>query len=159
VIVLENGKTITALIAVMFGVFSLIIFVGIVDLVVGLLSLTFGIVAIIYAVRAKLSLSKGTELRDYASYYLSALISIVIFSIWDTMIFIFKWTGFLVYPKYFFLTFSYLVFVFTSYKIMRLGKQFGFKEQVKKMDFKEDVKKRAVKTKKAKVIEEINKES
>ena len=156
---MENGKTITALIAVLFGVFSLIIFVGIVDLVVGLLSLTFGIVAIIYAIRAKLSLSRGTELRDYASYYLSALISIVIFSIWDTLIFIFKWTGFLVYPKYFFLTFSYLVFVFTSYKIMRLGKQFGFKEQVKKMDFKKDVKKKAVKTKKAKIIEEISKES
>ena len=153
---MENGKTITALIAVLLGVFSLIIFVKEVDLVVGFLSLTFGVVAIIYAMRAKLSLSKGTELREYASYYLSALISIVLFSIWDTLVFIFNWKGLLVFPKYFFLTFSYLVFVFTSFKIMKLGKQFGFKEQVKKMDLKKDMKEKTAKVKKSKTIENVD---
>ena len=138
---MSYGKTITALISILFGIFALFIFLPALELVVGFLSLTFGIVAIIYALRAKLSLSKGTELKQYASYYLSALISIVFFSIWDTLVFLFGWGGFLVFPKYFFLTFSYLVFVFTSYKIMKLGKQFGFKEQVKKMNLKKESKK------------------
>jgi len=141
VIILSYGKTITALISILFGIFALFIFLPAPELIVGFLSLTFGIVAIIYALRAKLSLSKGTELKQYASYYLSALISIVFFSIWDTLVFLFGWGGFLVFPKYFFLTFSYLVFVFTSYKIMKLGKQFGFKEQVKKMNLKKESKK------------------
>ena len=141
VIILNYGKTITALISILFGIFALFIFLPALELIVGFLSLTFGIVAIIYALRAKLSLSKGTELKQYASYYLSALISIVFFSIWDTLIFLFGWSGFLVFPKYFFLTFSYLVFVFTSYKIMMLGKQFGFKEQVNKMNLKKESKK------------------
>ena len=138
---MSYGKTITALISILFGIFALFIFLPAPELIVGFLSLTFGIVAIIYALRAKLSLSKGTELKQYASYYLSALISIVFFSIWDTLVFLFGWGGFLVFPKYFFLTFSYLVFVFTSYKIMKLGKQFGFKEQVKKMNLKKESKK------------------
>ena len=141
VIILNYGKTITALISILFGIFALFIFLPALELIVGFLSLTFGIVAIIYALRAKLSLSKGTELKQYASYYLSALISIVFFSIWDTLIFLFGWSGFLAFPKYFFLTFSYLVFVFTSYKIMKLGKQFGFKEQVSKMNLKKESKK------------------
>ena len=135
------GKLLTALLAVLFGVFALIMFVPVIELVIGFLSLTFGVLGIIWALRAKLSLSKGTMLRDYANYFLFALIFIVLFSVWDTLIILLDWTGYLVYPKYFLITVAYLIFVLAAYKILYLGKQFGFKSQVKKMKFKEPVKK------------------
>ncbi len=151
---MEKGrsKLLTALLAVLFGVFALITFVPTVELAIGFLSLTFGLVAIIWTYRAKISLSEGTSLRDYTSYFLYSLIFIVLFSVWDTLIFLFQWEGWLIYPKYFLITTSYLIFVFTGYKILYLGKQFGFQTQVKKMNLKkvkkEEVEKKEVKKKK-----------
>lgn len=137
----ERGKLFTALLAVLFGVFALIRFVPVAELAIGFLSLTFGIVAIIWTYRAKTSLSKGTELRDYANYFLYSLVFIVLFSIWDTLIFLFEWEGMLAYPKYFLITIAYLIFVFAAYKILYVGKLFGFQPQVKKMKESERKKK------------------
>lgn len=132
----EHGKVLTALLAVLFGVFAMISFVPVVELAIGFLSLTFGIVAIIWTYRAKTSLSKGTELRDYTNYFLFSLLFIVLFSVWDTLIFLFRWEGPLVYPKYFLITIAYLIFVFAGYKILYVGRMFGFQQQVKKMNEK-----------------------
>jgi hypothetical protein len=129
----EWGKIFTAFLAVLFGVFALIQFAPNLELAIGFLSLSFGVLGIIWAARARASLSVGTSLRDYAHYFLLSLILIVAFSIWDTLIFLFQWENGFVYPKYFLITAAYLIFVFTSYKILNLGKQFGFKTQVKKM--------------------------
>ena len=129
----DYGKIFTALLAVFFGVFALIAFVPRVDLIIGFLSLTFGVLGIIWALRAKFSLSKGTMLRDYANYFLFSLIFIVAYSFWDTLVVLFEWKGALVYPKFFLITVAYLIFVFAAYKILHLGRQFGFKPQVKKM--------------------------
>ncbi|MBU0470740.1 MAG: hypothetical protein KKA62_03875 [Nanoarchaeota archaeon] len=128
-----NGKLLTAFIAVLFGVFAVISFVPQTELAIGFLSLSFGIVAVIWTYRAKMSLSSGTSLRDYANYFLLSLLFIISYSVWDTLIFLFNWSGMLVYPKYFLVTIAYLIFVFTAYKILYLGKQFGFKLQVEKM--------------------------
>jgi len=135
VVRLKKGfvKVLIALLAVLSGVFALITFVPNIELAIGFLSLTFGILAIIWTDRARTSLSKGTSLRSYTSYFLFSLIFILLFSIWDTLIPLFEWSGYLIYPKYFFITASYLIFVFASYKILSLGKQFGFHEQAKKM--------------------------
>ena len=138
----DNGKILTALLAVLFGVFALIKFVPIIELAIGFLTLTFGVLAIIWAYRAKTSLSPGTMLRDYTNFFLLSLICIVLVSVWETLIFLFQWTGYLVYPKYFLLTISYLIFVFASYKILHLGKQFGFQAQVQSMNLKRPVSKR-----------------
>jgi hypothetical protein len=127
------GKILTALLAVLFGVFALVVFVPGVELVVGFLSLTFGVLGIIWALRAQQTLSKGTLLRDYANYFLFSLIFIVAYSFWDTLVVVFGWKGGLVYPKFFLITVAYLIFVFAAYKILHLGKQFGFKPQVQKM--------------------------
>jgi hypothetical protein len=132
----DTGKLLTALLAVSFGVFALIRFVPNIELAIDFLSLTFGLVAIIWTYRAKVSLSPGTSLRDYTNYFLYSLVFIVLFSVWDTLIFLFGWEGVLVYPKYFLITIAYLIFVFAAYKILYLGKQFGFKQQVKKMKLK-----------------------
>ena len=146
----DYGKILTALLAVLFGVFALVMFVPSVELVIGFLSLTFGVLGIIWALRAKLSLSKGTMLGDYASYFFFALIFIVLYSFWDTLILLAGWEGILLYPKYFLITIAYLIFVFAAYKMLHLGKQFGFKSQVQKMDLKETKKtvKKKVKKKK-----------
>lgn len=133
----DLGKLLTALLAVFFGVFAVIKLVPTIELAIGFLSLTFGIVAIIWTYRAKSSLSEGTSLRDYTNYFLFCLVFIVLFSVWDTLIFLFGWEGILKYPKYFLITLSYLIFVFTAYKILYLGKQFGFQPQIKKMNLKQ----------------------
>ncbi|MBT4539470.1 hypothetical protein HOI26_04090 [Candidatus Woesearchaeota archaeon] len=132
----DQGKLFTAFLAVLFGVLALIFLLPVAELTIGFLSLTFGIVAIMWTVRARNNLSVGTSLRSYTSYFLLSLIFIVLFSIWDILIFLFQWQGGLIYPRYFLITFSYLVFTFASYKILYLGKQFGFQPQVKKMKLK-----------------------
>lgn len=132
----EYGKVLTALLAVLFGVFALIRFVPAIDVVIGFLSLTFGLVAIFWTYRAKASLSEGTALQEYAQYFHLALVFILLFSVWDTLIILFQWDGVLLYPRYFLITLSYLVFVFAAYKILYLGKQFGFRQRVKEMKLK-----------------------
>lgn len=132
----EYGKVLTALLAVLFGVYALIKLVPSFELAIGFLSLTFGLMAIISTYRAKSSLSEGTSLRDYTNYFLFSLIFIVLFSVWDTMIVLFQWTGGWTFPKYFLLTIAYLIFFFTAYKILYLGKQFGFHSNVERMNLK-----------------------
>ena len=129
----ERGKFWTALICVLFGVFGLIKVIQEAELAIKFLSLTFGIVAIIWAKRAKASLSPGTLLKDYTSYFMNALILIVSFLVWDTMSTLFYWEGAIVFPQYLFLTSSFLVFVFASYKILSVGRVFGFQPQIKQM--------------------------
>ena len=139
----EHGQLLTAFLAVLFGIFALVRFIPTIELAVGFLSLTFGLVAIVWAYRAKNSLSEGTDLRDYTTYFLFSLIFIVLFSVWDTVLFVFEWSKylimpnkFLLYPKYFFITAAYLIFAFASYKILYVGKQFGFHPQVKRMSLR-----------------------
>ena len=137
----QYGKIFTAVLAVLFGVYALIQLVPDAELAIGFISLTFGLTAIIWTYRAKMSLSKGTSLRDYTTYFLFSLIFIVLFSTWDILISVFQWEGSLIYPKYFLITISYLIFAFTGYKILSLGKQFGFQPQVKRMKLKKTMKK------------------
>ncbi len=130
------GKVLTAFLAVLFGVFAIIQFVPDVELAIDFLSLTFGIVAIFWTYRAKASLSVGTSLREYTSYFLWSLVLIFVYSVWDTLEYILNWTGYWVYPKYFMISISYLIFVFAAYKILYLGKEFGFLPQVERMNLK-----------------------
>jgi len=130
------GKVLTAFLAVLFGVFAIIQFVSDIELTIDFLSLSFGIVAILWTYRAKYSLSAGTSLREYTSYFLWSLILIFVYSVWGTLEHILSWTGYWIYPKYFMISIAYLIFVFAAYKILYLGKQFGFQPQVEKMNLK-----------------------
>ena len=145
---MANTGILTAFLAVLFGVFALIIFVPNVELVIGLLSLTFGIVAIIWTYRAKRSLSPGTTLRDYTNYFLLSLLYIVLYAAWDIFIVLTGVEGIWIYPKYYLITMAYLVFAFAGYKILYMGKQFGFKAQVSNMNLNKQVKNKIKKKKK-----------
>jgi hypothetical protein len=144
----EYGQLLTAALSILFGLFALIRFIPDANLAIGFVSLTFGVLAIIWAARARSSLSAGTTLREYTTYFLISLICIVLYSLWDTILVLSNLSGVYLIPKYILVTIAYLVFVFTSYKILKMGKIFGFSDQVVSMGF--DSKKKGNKAKVAK---------
>ena len=130
----ELPVVILTLIAIIGGLFGLITIVGKdISLFIGLASLSFGITALFFTLKARNILSKGSSLRDYTTSFALCLLFILFFSIWDTLIDLFQWREVWIYPKYFFITLAYFVFVYTSYRIFNLGKEFGFTEQAKRI--------------------------
>ncbi|MEK6812585.1 MAG: hypothetical protein AABX86_00530 [Nanoarchaeota archaeon] len=130
----ELPVVILTLIAILGGLFGLITLVGSdIPLFVGLASLSFGITALFFTIKARNILSKGSSLRDYTTSFALCLIFILFFSIWDTLIDLFQWDKGWIYPKYFFITLAYFVFVYTSYRIFNLGKEFGFSSQAERI--------------------------
>ncbi|MBS3146662.1 hypothetical protein J4471_03110 [Candidatus Woesearchaeota archaeon] len=117
------------LIVIIIGLFTIFIIVKDVEISIGLFSLTFGILGIIWTGIAIKSLSKGSSLRTYAISFLLCLITILLFSIWSLLARIFNWEGLLRYPIYLFITISYIIFVYTAYKMHKLGVEFGFQSQ------------------------------
>ncbi len=130
----ELPIVIITLIAIIGGLFGLITIVGEdIPLFIGLASLSFGITALFFTFKARSILSHGSSLRDYTTSFALCLMFILFFSIWDMLIDLFQWEKGLIYPKYFFITIAYFVFVYTSYRIFNLGKEFGFSEQASKI--------------------------
>lgn len=117
------------LIVIIIGIFTIFKIVKDLEVAIGLFSLSFGVLAIIWTFMAVKSLSKGSSLRTYAISFLFCLIAILLFSIWNLFIKLFEWEKSLIYPSYFFITVSYIIFVFTAYKMHKLGKEFGFEAQ------------------------------
>lgn len=134
-------------IAILVGLIAIVKIVVIKELVVGILSLTIGIMAIIWTYKARRSLSEGSELRNYTTYFLLCLISILLFSIWDTFISFLqvqslRISDFFLYPKYIFITIAYLIFLRAAYQILYLSKKFGFSEEAKDIQKLLEVKKK-----------------
>ncbi|HLD12638.1 MAG TPA: hypothetical protein VJB87_03525 [Candidatus Nanoarchaeia archaeon] len=130
----EFIKVLITVLAIVAGLFGLIRFVGSdLALFIGLCSLSFGITALFFTLKARSVLSKGSSLREYTTSFAFCLVFILIFSIWDNLIDLFQWQDVLIYPKYFFITLAYFVFVYTSYRIFNIGKEFGFVNQAKKI--------------------------
>lgn len=131
--------TLIALGAILIGLIAIIKIVYIAEIIIGFFSLTFGITAMIWAFKARNSLSVGSELRKYANFFLVSLLSIIAFSTFDLLLSIFKDTDIAVYfyyPKYVFLTAAYFIFLASSYQILSIGKVFGFNkaaENIKKI--------------------------
>lgn len=117
------------LIVIFIGIFTIFKLVNDLEIAIGLFSLSFGILGIIWTTMAVKSLSKGSSLRTYAVSFLFCLVTILLFSIWNLLVKLFDWKNIMVYPAYFFITISYIIFVFTSYRINKLGKEFGFETQ------------------------------
>ncbi|MBS3149762.1 hypothetical protein J4455_03680 [Candidatus Woesearchaeota archaeon] len=122
-------QVLVELVVIFIGIFTIFRIVKDIEIAVGLFSLSFGILGIIWTTLAVKSLSKGSSLRTYAISFLFCLITILLFSIWNLLIKLFNWHNIMIYPAYFFITISYIIFVFTSYKIHKLGKEFGFEIQ------------------------------
>ena len=127
--------SIAALIGVIAGLIAIFKIVRQVELVIGFLTLSFGILAVIWAGAAVNSLSKGSSLKKYALNYFYCVVLLVLYTSWNTMSVLFGWREqgytFYIYPSYVFLTLAFLVFVSTSYQILSIGKEFGFKSQAK----------------------------
>lgn len=131
---MKTLRIILAIIAILCGLFAIIKIVREPELVVGLISLTFGIMAIIWVIRARSSLSPQSSLRNYTTHFLLSLVFILLFSIWHMLNKMLLWEQknvYLVYPEYFFITIAYIVFVISAYKILYLGKEFGFQAEAK----------------------------
>src|SRR3989338_3970417 len=122
-------QVLVELVVIFIGIFTIFRIVKDIEIAVGLFSLSFGILGIIWTTLAVKSLSKGSSLRTYAISFLFCLITILLFSIWNLLIKLFEWEKSLIYPSYFFITISYIIFVFTAYKMHKLGKEFGFEAQ------------------------------
>lgn len=125
----KNLFIIAEIVAIVFGILAIIKIVGNPDIIVSLMSLSFGVLAIIWTVIAMTSLSKGSSLRGYVILFLLALIFILLFSIWHMLVIVYGWKNILIYPEYFFISIAYITFVIASYKVYKLGKEFGFKEK------------------------------
>lgn len=141
-----------ALAAILLGLVAIVKIIKITEIVVGALSLTFGITAIIWAAKARNSLSVGSELRNYSNIFLASLLSIVAFSISDILLYVFQFEKaamYFYYLKYLLITASYFVFLVASYKILSIGQTFGFNytaDDIKKiMDQKAKAKKKSAK--------------
>lgn len=127
-------EIIPALIAIIFGLVAIFKLILNMEIAIGFLTVTFGILAVIWTAMAKKSLSKGSSLEKYTTKFLFCLIFILLFSVWQILENLLYWKGFIIYPKYFFITIAYLVFVIAAYQILHIGKEFGFKEQAKKIE-------------------------
>ncbi len=119
--------------ALILGIFLIVRLVMNIELVVGFLTITFGLVAIIWTLKAKNSLSKGSTIRAYATNFLVALTCLLTYSIWRVILVLFFIDSRALIIEYFFITITYLVFVSAAYRILYLSEEFGFSEQVKEI--------------------------
>src|SRR3989338_2964379 len=108
------------------------------------MSLTFGVMAVIWTVKARKNLSLGSSLRSFTTIFLYCLIFIITFSVWQSLANIFAWKEVIdvraMYPTYAFISLAYIFFVLAAYKILMLGKEFGF--QVESTNIKKLIKKK-----------------
>lgn len=111
------------------GIWAIFKLVGTLDIAIGMIALTFGVLAIIWSFMALNSLSPGSSLRDFTKLFLGCVIFVLLYSIWQTIGDLFNWTGNIVIVQYFFIAVAFLMFVFAAYKILNMGKEFGFSEK------------------------------
>lgn len=127
-----------ALVAIASGLVAIFRIVVDTEIAVGFVTMSFGILAIIWTYTAVKSLSEGSSLRKHTQNFLFCLIFILSFSVWHTLSKLFRWretvNEFMLYPGYIFLILAFLIFVYTSYQILTMGKEFGFESQAKVID-------------------------
>lgn len=120
-------------IAIALSIFAIFKIIPYFELSIGFLTISFGILAIIWTSIAVKNLSPGSSLRSYTLYFLFSLIFIMLFSILHTLEMVFQWTGFVVIIKYICITITYLIFVYASYSMWKIGREFGFRDEAKKI--------------------------
>ncbi len=103
---------------------------------IGITTVIFGIVTLIMSSRARKRLAPGS-LRDYVGYFSICLAFMVFFSLWQTIrmsltdYFKISFSGLTEYPEYLFIILAYIAFIFASYKITKISREFGFVEEGK----------------------------
>ena len=105
--------------------------------VIGVTTVIFGIASLLLISRARNKLSDGS-IRRFMDNFAICLAFIVTFSLWQTIRDIYG-TGqveqnvYLSYPEYIFIIFAYIAFIITSLRTQKISKEFGFKEEGKKI--------------------------
>ncbi len=124
---------VSALIAIIVGLVTVIKLIADAELIVNALSLTFGVTAVIWVFKARHSLSKGSSLRTLTTHFLFTLVFVLCFSFWslaDKMLSLELTYGKnVVFIEYLFISLAYITFVGTAYRIRKLGHEFGFSTQ------------------------------
>lgn len=104
--------------------------------IIGITTIVFGITSLLLISKARRRLSDGS-LRKYMDNFSICLAFIVIFSFWQTIRGIYrieiKFEGLSSYPEYIFIVFAYIAFVITSYRVLKISEEFGFKEDGEKI--------------------------
>ena len=126
-------KIIFACIAILGGITAIIKILGNPELIVGILSLTFGITALIWTILAHTSLSPGSSLRNYTTYFIACLFFILLFSVWKSITSLMPEKETYMVVEYLFLTLAYIVFAVAANKIYHIGIEFGFQPQARRI--------------------------
>tara|TARA_Y100000310_G_scaffold272984_1_gene288242 strand:+ start:3613 stop:3963 length:351 start_codon:yes stop_codon:yes gene_type:complete len=104
--------------------------------IIGITTVIFGLASLVLVSRARSKLSKGS-IRQYMDNFAICLTFIVGFSLWQTIRDILdldiKFRGLASYPEYFLIILAYVAFIITSYRIIKIGEEFGFKKDAKKI--------------------------
>ena len=105
--------------------------------IVGVTTIIFGIASLLLISRARKKLSEGS-IRRYMDNFAICLAFIVIFSVWQTARSILGINidveGLATYPEYIFIVFAYIAFIIASYRVLKISKEFGFKEEGRKVE-------------------------
>ena len=106
---------------------------------VGITTVIFGIASLLLISRARKRLSGGS-IQKFMDNFAICLAFIVTFSIWQSIRNIYE-SGFeithatyLTYPEYIFIIFAYIAFIITSFRTQKISKEFGFKEEGRKIN-------------------------
>jgi len=126
-------KNIFVVIAIIAGLYAIFALSPSTEIGFGFFALSFGLLAILWTVNAYRDLSPNSSLRNYTAMFLVSLVFILLHSIWSTLIILFNFKGFLNYINYLFISAAYVAFVFAAYNILKIGKEFGFREQAKEI--------------------------
>ena len=104
--------------------------------IISVTTVAFGIASLLLISKARTRLSEGS-IRKYMDNFAICLAFIVIFSVWQTARSVFGVNidveGLATYPEYIFIAFAYVAFIFASYRILKVSKEFGFKEDGEKI--------------------------
>ena len=120
------GKNLLGVAAILAGFYGVIVYVGDLELISAIIAITFGVWAIIWTLNARSVLSSGSSMRKYANSFFLCLIFMLLFSVWDISENLLKFEMDMAFVKYILLIVVYSTFVFASYRIYKLGREFGF---------------------------------
>ncbi len=125
----EFLKNIISFFAVFAGLYVIIRYVSDFILFSGIISFTFGVWALIWTLTARNSLSEGSSMRNYATTFFISLVFIILLSILDMVIYLLNLSQIYIFARYILLILTYTTFVYASYKMLKLGKEFGFSDE------------------------------
>jgi len=104
---------------------------------VGITTVIFGIGSLLLISRARNKLTDGS-IRRFMDNFSICLAFILIFSMWQTGRSIIgkdiSVSEFSSYPELIFIVFAYIGFIMVSYRVYRISKEFGFKEEGKNIE-------------------------